>query len=96
MSRFNFSAIPQHASNVHFQPLQQQQHQQNNDSYSSKPNYNAQPQKSLQARRQEQQKSEEAENRRMMKEEITKLANLTKAQLRKYFQEQIDDKEDVD
>ena len=96
MSRFNFSAIPQHASNVHFQPPQQQQRPNTNDSYSSKPNYNQTQTKSLQARRQEQQKSEESENRRMMKEEITKLASLTKAQLRKYFQEQIDDKEEDD
>lgn len=48
--------------------------------------------KSLQKTRAEQVKDEQAAERRDMKEEILKLAALTKPKLRAYFQEQIDEK----
>ncbi len=87
MSRFNFQALPQHASNVAFQPPRPQPVQipeQNN-------NYN---QKSLAARRQEQQKQEKEDERRETREEVSKLAQLTKAKLRAYFKEQVEDDND--
>lgn len=88
MSRFNFQALQQQASNAVFQPPRQP----NQETPHQNNNHNS---KSLTARRQDQQKEEKASERREMLDEVTKLATLSKPKLRQYFEDQIDENNNI-